>query len=111
MRLLDHVHLPVSKLGRSLAFYRDLIGLGVGHVDENMAVLEMGIVLDQAAEGQSIPAGVVVGIEVDQVDAVYGELTAKGVEPANPPEDRPWGVRSFYVADPDGHRLEFERPL
>jgi catechol 2,3-dioxygenase-like lactoylglutathione lyase family enzyme len=111
MRRLDHVHLPVSQLGGSLAFYRDLIGLEVGHVDENMAVLGAGIVLDQVPEGQSIPAGVVVGIEVDQVDAVYGELKAKGVEPESQPEDRPWGVRSFYVADPDGHRLEFEWPL
>jgi len=76
-----------------------------------MAVVGLGIELDQVLEGQSISARVVVGIEVDEVDAVYGELKAKGVEPESPPEDRSWGVRSFYVADPDGHRLQFERPL
>jgi catechol 2,3-dioxygenase-like lactoylglutathione lyase family enzyme len=111
MRQFDHVHLPVSKLDRSLAVYRDLVGFGVGHTDENMAVLEVGILLDLAPEGQNTPAGVVVGIEVDQVDDFYRELTARGVEPMDTPEDRPWGVRSFYVADPDGHQLEFERPL
>lgn len=76
-----------------------------------MAVLEVGILLDLAPHDQDIPTGVVVGIEVDEVDTLYRELTARGVKPEATPEDRPWGVRSFYVADPDGHQLEFERPL
>lgn len=53
----------------------------------------------------------VVGIEVDDVDAFYQELTARGVTLEGIPEGRPWGVRSFYIAVPDGHTLEFERPL
>jgi hypothetical protein len=46
-----------------------------------MAMLNVGILLDLAFEEQGIPAGVVVGIEVDDFDAFYQELTARGVTP------------------------------
>jgi hypothetical protein len=46
-----------------------------------MAMLNVGILLDLAVEEQGIPAGVVVGIGIDDVDAFYQELVARGVTP------------------------------
>jgi catechol 2,3-dioxygenase-like lactoylglutathione lyase family enzyme len=39
-------------------------------------------------------------------DAAYAELVAKGARPVTPPARRPWGQRTAYVADPDGHLIE-----
>jgi catechol 2,3-dioxygenase-like lactoylglutathione lyase family enzyme len=46
-------------------------------------------------------------IIVDDVDALYQEITAQGVRVAEPPEDPPWGGREMCVVDPDGNRLRF----
>lgn len=41
---------------------------------------------------------------VDDVDATYEELIAKGVEVISPPEDMPWGARATSFKDPDGNQ-------
>ena len=46
-------------------------------------------------------------IFVDDVDALYREITARGVSVLEPPEDAPWGGREMSVLDPDGNRLRF----
>jgi catechol 2,3-dioxygenase-like lactoylglutathione lyase family enzyme len=50
------------------------------------------------------PSGVhpAVSIEVDDVDAVYDELTKQGLEVIYDLRDEPWGVRRFFVRDPNG---------
>jgi uncharacterized glyoxalase superfamily protein PhnB len=47
---------------------------------------------------------------VDGVDALHQRVIAAGVE-APAPEDKPYGVRSFTVADPAGYRWDFIQPL
>src|SRR5262245_24020008 len=37
------------------------------------------------------------------VDAMYEHVTSEGVSPKEPPQDLPYGVRSFNVSDPEGH--------
>ncbi|MFE7672019.1 VOC family protein [Streptomyces albidoflavus] len=41
-------------------------------------------------------------IEVDDVDAAYDELRAAGADLLFPVRDEEWGVRRFFVRDPDG---------
>lgn len=43
-----------------------------------------------------------VSIEVDDVDAVHAAVVASGAEIVHPLQDEPWGVRRFFVRDPDG---------
>ena len=43
-----------------------------------------------------------ISIEVDDVDAYYAEATRRGVEIVYGPVDEPWGVRRFFVRDPNG---------
>jgi len=47
---------------------------------------------------------------VDDSDAMYEQVKAAGIEP-NPPEDKPFGVRSFSVRDPEGYSWGFMRRL
>lgn len=108
---LSHVHLPVAKLTRSLAFYRDRLGLEVGFAGESMVEFPaVGLVLDEEAEFRRSEVSVTVGLGVEDVDSAFADLEARGCPVAESPADQPWGVRNFYVTDPDGYVIEFEQP-
>jgi catechol 2,3-dioxygenase-like lactoylglutathione lyase family enzyme len=44
---------------------------------------------------------------VADADALCAEMTANGADIVCPPEDQPYGMREFWVRDPDGHILIF----
>lgn len=50
-------------------------------------------------------------INVRDVDAIYGEIVAKGAEAFAKPIDKPWGLREFGIQTPDGHRITFGQTL
>lgn len=41
-------------------------------------------------------------VEVDDVDAVYATMIDSGAEIIHPLQDEEWGVRRFFVTDPNG---------
>lgn len=41
-------------------------------------------------------------VEVEDVDAVYAAVRAAGAEIVHPLQDEEWGVRRFFVRDPNG---------
>ncbi|NGN63534.1 glyoxalase [Streptomyces sp. A7024] len=41
-------------------------------------------------------------VEVEDVDAVYAAVRETGAEIVHPITDEEWGVRRFFVRDPDG---------
>ncbi|MEU6357105.1 VOC family protein [Streptomyces sp. NPDC047072] len=41
-------------------------------------------------------------VEVDDVDAAYAAVRAGGAEIVHPLQDEEWGVRRFFVRDPNG---------
>lgn len=41
-------------------------------------------------------------VEVDDVDAVYEVMRESGAEVVHPLQDEEWGVRRFFVRDPNG---------
>lgn len=43
-----------------------------------------------------------VSIEVDDVDAVHDRAVAAGAEIVYPLTDEAWGLRRFFVRDPNG---------
>lgn len=48
---------------------------------------------------------------VDDVNALFEEIRARGIATAQPPEDTPWGTREMGVKDPDGNSLRFANPV
>ncbi len=42
-------------------------------------------------------------IQVDDVDGCHAAAVRDGAENVHPLTDEPWGVRRFFVRDPDGH--------
>ena len=117
------ITLFVEDLEAAKQFYRKVFGLPVAFEDRNSAVFMFGStlinllkntaagVLIEPAKVASREAGsrFVFTIEVDDVDAMCAELTARGVELLNGPMDRPWGVRTASFIDPGGHIWEIAK--
>ena len=118
----DYVVLVVADLDRSLAFYAEILGLPLGHRSGPFAQLATGATRVALYEREAMAStlgveplrppepdapGFELGFKVDDVDAVYAEVVAAGAPAVTPPTDRPWGQRTAYVRDPDGHLVEF----
>jgi uncharacterized protein len=131
---IDVITLAVGDLDRSLAFYRDGLGLETSGIvatelvdEETNAAgaivifrLRGGLVLalyprSELAKDADIPFGAPktgefsIGQLVEsraEVDALLTQAEQAGATLAAPPHDRPWGIYSGYFRDPDGHLWE-----
>jgi catechol 2,3-dioxygenase-like lactoylglutathione lyase family enzyme len=122
---IDTVTLFVEDLKAVKQFYQQVFGLPMVFEDNDSTVFRFGNMLVNllkiAAAGELIePARVasreagsrfVFTIEVDDVDVMCAQLTARGVELLNGPMNRPWGVRTASFMDPGGHIWEIAGQL
>ncbi|SOD62200.1 Glyoxalase/Bleomycin resistance protein/Dioxygenase superfamily protein [Streptomyces zhaozhouensis] len=53
-------------------------------------------------EDQTAPVVPDMSVEVDDVDAAYALMRDRGAEIVHPLRDEEWGVRRFFVRDPNG---------
>lgn len=131
---IHSITLGVADLERSLAFYRDGLGLptrgitGTEYLGDDdvpagaivMFHLDDGLVLSlypraEMAKDAGVDAGAVAGCGAvighfvstrEDVDRVL-ELAARAGAPVPAPaHERPWGIYSGHFADPDGHLWE-----
>jgi catechol 2,3-dioxygenase-like lactoylglutathione lyase family enzyme len=121
----DYVVVIVEDLGRSVAFYTEVLGLRLAHRSGPYAQLDTGAtrvaLYERAAMaatlGRPVRApdpdapGFELGFKVDDCDAAYATLVAAGARGVVEPTDRAWGQRTGYVADPDGHLVELAEDL
>ena len=117
---VDYIVLVVDDLDRSLAFYTGLLGIPLGHRSGPYAQLATGrtrlSLFERGAMSEALhmplrrPAedapAFEIGFKVANVDVAYVELVGRGAEVAVPPTTRPWGQRTAYLRDPDGHLVE-----
>lgn len=116
----------VKDLDRQREFYENVMGLEREHGDDNSVAFILGpdallLINHAAADDLLTPADVdhgdargarsVMVTVVDDVDAVYDELRAKGVEFIRAPEDRSWGMRCAHFKDPEGNVWEIHKRL
>ena len=59
--------------------------------------------------GEAADKGVWMSVWVDDVDEIYQECLAKGIEVTWPPTDEPWNVREMHIRHPDGHVFRISR--
>ncbi|MDG4770591.1 VOC family protein [Solwaraspora sp. WMMD792] len=71
---------------------------------------EFGIVNEERAD-VSAPSRVLLSIDVDDVDALLGQVEAAGGTVLAPPDDTPWGQRVAHLADPDGNLINLTHRL
>src|SRR5688572_10341735 len=107
-----------SDLARSLAFYVDVLGAKIEWTDEapmpmiaSVKWREHELYLSQHS-GDGVP-GTTSYFIVPDVDVVFSSLLARGFVPPtgdqvhNAPTNQTWGLREFYVRDPDNNCLRF----
>jgi catechol 2,3-dioxygenase-like lactoylglutathione lyase family enzyme len=95
-----------DRLDESREFYCDVIGLAGGEgldwilffLSPDDPKLQLSVMKLDATAGVHPD----VTIEVDDVDAVHARVDASGAEIVHPLTDEPWGVRRFFVRDPNG---------
>jgi len=87
-------------------FYENLIGLEVG-MDFGW-IMTFGSPSNPTAQLTVIkkdltaPVNANLTIEVEGVDSVYASAVKNGLNIIHPLTDEPWGVRRFFVLDPNG---------
>jgi uncharacterized glyoxalase superfamily protein PhnB len=104
----------VQDVGRSVTYYRDVLGFSLefsyGTPLSYASVERDGVVihLQAAADTKRVPGqgGVYVFFDGD-VDALFRDLSARGARIEKGPQDFPYGMRDFNVADLDGNDLCF----
>lgn len=110
---IEALRVFTADFGRSLPFYRDVLGLVPLQSDAGVAILDTGqakLILEQvdsdAAEAAAL-VGRFVGVSftVPDVEAAHRSLTARGVDFDGTPERQPWGGVLAHLRDPDGNIL------
>lgn len=112
MTRMNNVHIYVRDMGRSLGFYRDVLGIALSG-DEHWMEADLGGVrfaLHPAPDGmQELSSGTVsVNFEVEDADAAAERIRAAGVEASEQMREE-YGT-SFEVPDPDGYRITLFQP-
>lgn len=127
MPRLDHVALRVTDIDRSIAFYRDVLGMPFmfkkedlehGEVFAYMELdggnIELLALVDDTGKPVSWTRPPIekpycphVAIAVDNLDEAVAHLHSKGVTPIDGPLVIPDTVRWLYFSDPDHNVIEY----
>jgi predicted enzyme related to lactoylglutathione lyase len=105
--LQSRVLLRPVDYGRSVAFYRDVVGLQIFREWASGTVFFLGgglLELSRSA-GPVTEDKISLWLQVRDVDAEFARLSAEGVKVVEAPVDEPWGLREARVRDPDGLML------
>jgi uncharacterized glyoxalase superfamily protein PhnB len=107
--------ITTTDMGRSLAFWRDLLGGRVVYefpgpdgapvyVSLELGASSLGIGL--GVDGVARPVGAIaLWVYTDDCDALVERLRDAGVSIAQEPRDEPWGERVAKVLDPDTNEV------
>ena len=121
---LDHLVLTVADIDRTVAFYRDVLGmqpvvfaggrtaLSFGRAKINLH--QVGREFEPKADRPVAGSADFCLIARDPLEVVIGELRAHGVAVVDGPVERTGAtgpIRSVYVRDPDGNLVEISNHL
>ncbi len=119
-RKVGYNRIVVSDLKRSVAFYRDVLGIPLKFESDEWAefatlgtrlALRAGsppvaAIPEKDAAGQPIAGQVGIAFEVKNLDQVYRDLTARGVRFIQPPTEHAHAGKIATLLDPDGLAID-----
>jgi predicted enzyme related to lactoylglutathione lyase len=95
-----------ERFDESKAFYRDVLGfdtaMDLGWVVGFVSPAETHAGIQIIARDATAPVNPAVSIQVDEIDAVCAAARRAGATVVYPMTLEPWGVRRFFVEDPNG---------
>jgi catechol 2,3-dioxygenase-like lactoylglutathione lyase family enzyme len=128
---LQYCHVTVNDLDRSLAFYRDALGLEVRNdvasggfrwvTLGSPSQLDLEIVLSEPhagrpqADGDALQELLTKGVlpmtvfRTDDLGATFERVRAFGAEVLQEPIDQPWGPRDCAFRDPSGNMVRISQ--
>ena len=115
----------VEDVQRSKVFYHEVLGLDVEFEDdesvgfkiEGLAFIVLQVdrarVQLQGERTATPSAGATAFLTTftDDVDTLHANLVERGIPFFQRPADQPWGMRTAYFKDPDGHVWEIAQPI
>jgi lactoylglutathione lyase len=121
---VDYIMVNVSDMSRSVAFYRDILGLSLKFESPGWSEFVTGATTlalhhtpTRAGSEARAPAGPAagtcsIGFSVEDLDARHRELSARGAQFVLPPTEQVnEGIRLAVCVDPDGLAISFAEPL
>lgn len=122
----DQTYLMVTNIDESVPFYRDVLGLQIADRADGRLKFDTGectIVLEEDFDeavladfgleppGHERGGGVVLVVEVEDVEAVYERAERDDADVLTAPRTVEWGRRLVLLSDPDGYVFEVSRPV
>jgi catechol 2,3-dioxygenase-like lactoylglutathione lyase family enzyme len=103
--------MPVVRAGdldASRAFYVDFLGFAPAMDETGFLMLrspstpttQLIVATDEAHDREVLRVDI--SVEVEDVEGAHAEAVRRGLEIVYPLTDEPWGIRRFFVRDPDG---------
>lgn len=122
---VDYVMVNVSDMSRSVAFYRDTLGLPLKFESPGWSEFLTGtttLALHAApppaagagggAHGGPTAGSCSIGFSVEDIHATHAELVGRGARFVMPPTDQPEeGIRLAVCIDPDGLAVSFAEAI
>jgi uncharacterized glyoxalase superfamily protein PhnB len=106
--------MPAANLREAIGYYVEKLGFELvsGLPDGEYAIVERdGVAIhlfrDSSPDEARRHSGVAAHVFVDEIEALYVELAARGAEITQAIERKPWGNRDFRVRDLFGNELKF----
>ncbi len=104
IRIVPNLSMNSSEASRT--FYAGFLGLDVqmdmGWIATFVSASNPTAQLSTIAQDATAPVMPHVTVEVDDLDALYAEAMRRELPIVYPLTDEPWGVRRFFVRDPNG---------
>ncbi len=105
--------LAVCDLAVSTRYYVDVLGFsqdpiradGWSFLSRDGFRVMLGECLGERPAGELGNHSYYVHWIVDNADELYAEFVSKGALVTSWPTNKPWGLREFTLATPDGHRI------
>ncbi|MFG3128798.1 VOC family protein [Streptomyces tendae] len=105
-RIVPNIHVEAEEQWNTSREFYGLLGfeevMDMGWVTTLASPSNPTAQISLFTEERTAPVVPDLSVEVEDVDAVYEQVVASGAEIVREPRDEEWGVRRFFVRDPNG---------